>query len=102
MTHWRVVSDRPRSACALGRATLTMVPSRTTSSWVSETVARIHQRRVGAFGAGVGTGRPFDGGGWCPGFPAPIGTHGTRPDPTLSSVRPGHGRRRRPGTVRPG
>jgi hypothetical protein len=43
-THWRSRSERPIDCWAAGRAMLTIVPSRTTTSWVSATTTRIHQR----------------------------------------------------------
>ncbi len=45
ITHWRLSSEKPRSAWAEGSAMFTIVASRTTISWASPSTARISQRR---------------------------------------------------------
>ena len=45
MIHWRWSSEKPSSACADGRAMLTIVTSSTTSSCAMPMTARISQRR---------------------------------------------------------
>ena len=42
--HWRLPSEKPRSACADGRAMFTMVASSTTISCAIATIERIHHR----------------------------------------------------------
>ena len=45
MIHWRSPSEKPRSACAAGRAMFTTVASSTTISWARATVASVHHLR---------------------------------------------------------
>src|SRR6266567_1380489 len=45
MTHWRLASEKPRSACAEGRATFTTVASSRIMIWAMTRTPRAVQRR---------------------------------------------------------